>query len=1020
MFAPLLLLAALAAPPPDTAHVVIVSTTDVHGRAFGWDYTADSVFPGGLARVATVVDSLRRAWPGQVLLLDAGDLIQGDPFAAYYAREAPRDTNPIVRAMNAVGYDVATPGNHEFNWGLATLRQALGAASYRYVSGNLRGLPGDTLMLPAFVVLERAGVRIGVTGFTTPGVMVWDRANVRGAVRVAPIEPSAAPVLEQLRRRADLAVVVIHSGMDGGSTYDTAGVGAENVAARFAAMKRKPDLVVVGHSHREMRDSVLGGVHFVQPSNWARSVSVMHVRLVRRGNRWTPVRWHADLVPLEDVAPAPRITRLLAGAHDSARQWVRQPLGEAVAAMPLARSRLGPTPVIGFIHAVQRRHTGAQLSAATAFAERGGLPKGPIRLADVAGIYPYENTLRAVRLSGAQLKAFLEHSARYYRLDSAGRAAPDPDIQGYNFDMVSGASYAIDLARPAGSRITGLAVGGRPVAPADTFTMALHSYRQGGGGGYAMLPGAPVVYDRGENLRDLLVAEVRARGRIDPREFADSNWRLLPVSAVAAPPAVRLRILATSDLHGALQPAVHSWSKGRPVGGIVAIDRLMDSLEAVCDCPTLRLDGGDQMQGTLISNLAYGRSTVAAFNALGLDAAAVGNHDFDWSPDTLRARMREAAYPWLGANVFDSLTGLRPGWIASHAVVQAGGLRVAVIGYMAPETKSIVRAEHVRGLVFRAGAAAIRDVLDSARATRPDAVVIVAHAGAVCARTCEGDIIALARELPPGAVDAIVAGHTHQPVEAVVNGIPIVQARSSGTAVGVLDLPARGAADTSAISLLEPWADAGPGDSALTALLAGYAHVADSLGSRIVARLARPLPKTRELGGQYPLGNLLADAQRAAARADAAIMNNGGIRGTGLPEGPVSYRQLFELQPFANQIVALEVPGRILRAAVEHAIERDGVSAHVSGLRARYDLARPGGRRVVELRLEDGRPVRDDRTYTVAVNDFMAGGGSGYTMFVPFARKTAGLDLDVLIDYLVARRQPVSVSAEPRLTPATR
>src|SRR5678815_3383191 len=182
MLPSILLAAALIASPPaapDTVHLVVVATTDVHGRAFAWDYTADRPFPGGLTRVATVVDSLRRAYPGQVVVVDAGDLIQGDPFAAYFATVAPRDTNPVVRAMNLVGYDVATLGNHEFNWGLATLAGALHGASFPYVSANIRGLPRDTLVHPAYVMLEREGVKIGVTGFTTPGVMAVSYTHLR-------------------------------------------------------------------------------------------------------------------------------------------------------------------------------------------------------------------------------------------------------------------------------------------------------------------------------------------------------------------------------------------------------------------------------------------------------------------------------------------------------------------------------------------------------------------------------------------------------------------------------------------------------------------------------------------------------------------------------------------------------------------------------------------------------------------------------------------------------------------------
>ena len=167
----------------------------------------------------------------------------------------------------------------------------------------------------------------------------------------------------------------------------------------------------------------------------------MHVDLVRRGSRWVPVRWKGDIVALDSVPPDPQVARALGGAHDSVLAWVREPLGTAAAPMLAAQARAEPTPIIGLIHAVQRERTGAQLSAASAFNIAAGFAAGPIRLGDVAGIYPYENTLRAIRITGTQLKAFLEQSARYYRVD-AGRVRINDSMPGYNFDMVSGASYA--------------------------------------------------------------------------------------------------------------------------------------------------------------------------------------------------------------------------------------------------------------------------------------------------------------------------------------------------------------------------------------------------------------------------------------------------------------------------------------------------------------------------------------------------------------------------------------------------
>src|SRR5215210_4257630 len=243
----LLMMLALAAPVQDTAHLVVVATTDVHGHATDWDYVTNQPFAGGLTRVATVVDSLRRAYPGQVVVVDGGDLIQGDAFAAYFARVSPRDPNPLIEAMNLTGYDVATPGNHEFDWGLPAMRRIISGAAFPYVSANLYTLPADTLLYPPFVLLQRQGVRIGITGFTTSGAMVWNRDQLRGNIRVERIPVAARRVMERLRRESDFTVVLAHSGMGGPASYDTTGIGPEHSAATLATLTDTPDLVVVGH-----------------------------------------------------------------------------------------------------------------------------------------------------------------------------------------------------------------------------------------------------------------------------------------------------------------------------------------------------------------------------------------------------------------------------------------------------------------------------------------------------------------------------------------------------------------------------------------------------------------------------------------------------------------------------------------------------------------------------------------------------------------------------------------------------
>jgi 2',3'-cyclic-nucleotide 2'-phosphodiesterase (5'-nucleotidase family) len=894
-------------------------------------------------------------------------------------------------------------------------------------------LPKDTLVHPAYVVLQREGLRIGVTGFTTPGVMLWDRNNVRGRVRLERIPVAARRVLPALDRRDDFTIVLIHSGMDGESSYDTTGIGIENAAAMLATLPSKPDLVVVGHSHREMRDSVLNGVHFIQPKNWAQSVVVMHVALVKDGKRWTPVRWHADLIPLADVPPSPRVVSALQGAEDSVRAWVRQPLATATGAMPAARARAEPTSIIGFIQAVQKERTGAELSAAAAFNLEGGFPAGPVRLSDVTSIYPYENTLRAVRLSGAQLKAYLERSAEYYQVDSTGQVHLNPTMPGYNFDMVSGASYVIDLSQPVGRRIRELAVGGKPVTPADSFTMAINSYRQEGGGGYIMLKGAPVVYDQGDNIRDLLADKLRSLGTIDPSRYDEHNWRIEPPAMAAQVAAIQrqpdaknerrssgqvvLRILTTNDLHGALATSTRSWSKGRKIGGVAVLESMVDSARAECGCPVLQLDGGDEMQGTLESNLVFGRSMVDALNLMGVDAAAVGNHDFDWGIDTLKARMRQAHYPWLLANVYDSTAGGRPAWARPWAMLHVDTLDIAVIGYITEVTKSIVRADNVKGLAFPGGAAALAGVLDTVHAQHPDLVVIVAHAGAVCDSTaCSGEIMDLARDLPRGAVDAIAAGHTHQLNDLMVNGIPIVQARNSGTALGVMDLVRTDSGLVWRTQVRDTWADQVAPDTAELALVRSFQAMTDTLANRVIGALAEPMDRK---GPQYALGNLVADAQRVMGHADVAIMNNGGIR-RDMPAGPVTYRMLFELQPFGNNLVTARVPGRVIREALEHAVQGGHADAHVSGVTVTFNQATRDGQRIVSV-LVNGKPLDDRRTYTLAVNDFMSTGGDGFTMFNGLGWKPSGLTcLEAVVEWLHRQPQPVRGDPTARIAPVAR
>jgi 2',3'-cyclic-nucleotide 2'-phosphodiesterase (5'-nucleotidase family) len=208
------------------------------------------------------------------------------------------------------------------------------------------------------------------------------------------------------------------------------------------------------------------------------------------------------------------------------------------------------------------------------------------------------------------------------------------------------------------------------------------------------------------------------------------------------------------------------------------------------------------------------------------------------------------------------------------------------------------------------------------------------------------------------------------------------------------------------------WADREPADTAVARLVADAAQRVAPLTSRVVATLAAPLERTHE---QYALGNLIADAYRAAAGTDVALVNNGGIR-SDLPAGPVSWGQLFAVEPFQNFVVRLRVSGAQLRQVLEHAVGADDARAHLSGVVVRVDPAAPAGQRLVAVTLADGRPVLDTATYTLAAPDFVAAGGSGYAMLRGVAPENTGIvDLDAFIAYLERLPQPVQAPQDVRV-----
>ncbi len=1075
LFITLGMVASLAIPVTGIAQssidLVIASTTDVHGRLRGWDYYAGTPDPThSLASAATIVDSVRRANPGRVVLVEAGDILQGNPLTYVAARVAPPPVHPVIAAMNVMRYDAAVLGNHEFNYGVPFLKRAIAQAGFPFVAANVHYRDGRRFVAPLAMV-TRGGVRIAVVGGTTPGSMVWDRDNLNHAgVTVSDIVPAVrASVAEARRRKADVVIVLLHSGLAERATYDSVATGlpSENVAARIPQEIPGVDVVVFGHSHREVVDTTIGGALVMQPRNWAGSVALGTLTLKKTGGKWTVVAKRAERVLVAGHQEAPAVLAAFTRTHETARTWVQTVIGHTSVAWRSDSARVTDVPLMDLVAEVMRRETKSDLAAVSAFSLDAMLPAGDITRAMVARLYPYDNTLRAVRISGAQVRAYLEHSARYYRSLGPNGVLPaqgliDQGVAGYNFDMLAGVDYILDLRQPVGQRVTRLQYHGRDVQPGDSFTMAVNNYRQSGGGAYAMLAGAPVIYERDTDIRQLIIAEIERAKEIAPSQYYTANWTIEPAVAreailreqqrgrraeasgqasasvvnarssssanaagVAAARATTgqrvLRVIAMSDFHAQLQPRLDG---GNPMGGAVALSAALRTAQRECvapACESLVIDAGDLFTGTPASDWDSGRPTVGVVNRFDIAAGALGNHEFDFGQDTLQLRLRELRYAVLGANVRGP-DGQMPTWLRADTMVQRGDIRIGIVGAAGTHTASSAAKRKVAGLTFIDPLPVYRERARALRAAGAQVIVFVVHDGGRCERdrptVCEGEGLTLGRKLAAlGAErpDVFVMGHAHVNLALDLDGMPAVEPTSSGRGIAVVDLPVGGGSARSGIRPVRGNSVEGAEPSVDSIVRVASARSA-AKEQQPVATIAVDLRRT---GTQYPLGNLIADAARTMGAGDVGLMNNGGIR-VDLRAGPLAFGGVHQLSPFGNVLVRMRVRGRDLRPMMERTFARNVPDAHVSGLLVQYDPTKPDGQRITSLATADGAPIAADRIYGVVMNDYMIDDLYGDLQKTAVSVEYLPLrDIDALAEYLKRQPQPVRADTTQRIRPAS-
>ncbi|MFE0698605.1 bifunctional metallophosphatase/5'-nucleotidase [Streptomyces sp. NPDC058872] len=545
----------------------VMGTTDLHGNVFNWDYFTDKEFDDkahndvGLAKISTLVNRVRtEKGRGNTLLIDAGDTIQGTQLSYYYAKVDPitragGPVHPMARAMNAIGYDAAALGNHEFNYGIPVLRKFEEQCDFPLLGAN--ALDAKSLR-PAFPPYSMhrlrtphgKDVRVAVLGLTNPGIAIWDKANVTGKMVFPGLEEQAAKWVPKLRSMgADVVVVSAHSGSSGTSSYGDQLPYVENAAGLVAERVPGIDAILVGHAHTEIPEYRVANeetgreVVLSEPLKWGQRLTLFDFDLVWERGRWVVEGVGARVLNSNAVEEDPEITGLLAEEHREVVAYVNQVIGTSTEAMTTVEAPWKDEPIIDLINVVQAETVreglagGAYaglpvLSQASCFSRTARIPAGQVTIKDAAGLYPFENTLEARLLTGAQVKDYLEYSAKYYvqtppgvPVDTAKLTNADgtPD---YNYDAVSGLTYEVDIAKPVGSRIVGLAFEGRPLDPAAQFVLAVNNYRASGGGAFPHVANAPQLWTDSNEIRNTIIQWVKAKGTVDPGLFASVDWKV--------------------------------------------------------------------------------------------------------------------------------------------------------------------------------------------------------------------------------------------------------------------------------------------------------------------------------------------------------------------------------------------------------------------------------------------------------------------------------------------------------------
>ncbi|MCM3239767.1 bifunctional metallophosphatase/5'-nucleotidase [Heyndrickxia oleronia] len=518
-------------------NITILETSDVHGSIFPINYGTNKEADVGLGKIASLIKQERQK-NENTILIDNGDLIQGTPLTYHYARINHERPNPMVLLANELRYDAAVFGNHEFNYGKGILGSAVNESSFPWLSANIMNKEtGEPYYGCPYLIKDVNGVKVGILGLTTPYIPNWEQPeNIEGIDFVNPVE-EAKKWVKYLREELDVDIVIVsyHGGferdLETGEPTET--LTGENQGYQICQEVEGIDVLLTGHQHRQIEDQTINGVIVVQPGNNGIALGKVSLQLENHEGIWKIVQKTSALLPVTGVQADLDLLDKVREYEQATQEWLDQPIGKIEGDMVVndpMEIRMGDNALIEFFNHVQMDVAGVEISNTALFDNQSPGLTANVTMRDVVSNYIYPNTLKVIRISGADMREALERSASYFKQYDGGEVEVNPAFttpkpQHFNYDMWEGIEYVIDIRKPVGERIVKLEFKGAPVDPNQEYDVVMNNYRAGGGGEYFMYKDKPVIKDIPTDVSELIANYILEKKVVTAT--VNHNWKVI-------------------------------------------------------------------------------------------------------------------------------------------------------------------------------------------------------------------------------------------------------------------------------------------------------------------------------------------------------------------------------------------------------------------------------------------------------------------------------------------------------------